>query len=94
MVIFAEDRFVKKDWHLENLKICKRGEWNTRMMVETVLSMLTLVCHFKKVMHPTWDDFKTRLAFTMAMFNILVLWRGIQVDENGCVHFSIAEFSL
>ena len=94
MVIFTDDGFVKQDWHPDNIKICKRGEWNTRMIVETVLSMLTLVCHFKKVMHRTWDYFKTRLAFTMAMFNILVQWHGIQVDQHGCVHFSIAEFSL
>ena len=94
MVIFADDGFVKKDWHPENLKICQRDEWNSRMIVETVLSMLTLVCHFKKVMHRAWDYFKTRLAFTMAMFNILVQWHGIQVDDSGCVHFSIAEFSL
>jgi hypothetical protein len=30
-----------------NLKLCQRGEWQDRMLVETVLSMLTLVCHFK-----------------------------------------------
>jgi len=30
----------------------------------------------------------------MALFNILVQWDGIQVDEDGCVHFSIAQFSL
>jgi hypothetical protein len=28
-----------------------RGAWQDRMLVETVLSMLTLVCHFKQVMH-------------------------------------------
>jgi len=28
------------------------------------------------------------------MFNILVQWDGIQVDAEGCVHFSIAPFSL
>ena len=94
MVVFADDGFVKKDWLLENLRICKRGEWDTRMIVETVLSMLTLVCHLKKVLPCTWDYFKTRLAFTMAMFNILVQWRGIQIDDNDCVYFSIAEFSL
>ena len=36
------------------------------MLVETVLSMLTLVCHFKKVMHRVWAYFHARLAFTMA----------------------------
>ena len=94
MVVFSDEGFVKKGWHPANLKICKRGEWNTRMIVETVLSMLTLVCHFKKVLHRSWEYFKSRVAFTMAMFNILVQWNGIQVDECGAVHFSIAPFSL
>jgi len=94
MVIFGDEGFVKQDWMPDNLKICRRGEWNTRMIVETVLSMLTLVCHFKKVMHRAWSYFKSRLAYTMALFNILVQWDGIQVDEDGCVHFSIAQFSL
>ncbi len=94
MAIFTDEGFVKKDWHPENLKICQRGEWNTRMIVETVLSMLTLVCHFKKVRHRTWAHFSSRLAFTMAIFNILVQWDGIPVDDDGSVHFSIAQFSL
>ena len=53
-----------------NLKLCQRGEWQDRLLVETVLSMLTLVCHFKKVMHRGWAYFQTRLAFTMAAFNV------------------------
>ena len=64
------------------------------MMVETVLSMLTLVWHFKKVMHRVWDYFRARLGFTMAAFNLLVQWDGLKLDENGVVHLSIAEFSL
>jgi hypothetical protein len=94
MVLFSDEGFVKKDWHPENVRICQRGEWNTRMIVETVLSMLTLVCHFKKVMHRVWAYFQSRLAYTMAMFNLLVQWDGIQADEDGCVHFSLAPFSL
>jgi hypothetical protein len=52
-----------------NLKLCQRGEWQDRILVETVLSMLTLVCHFKKVMHRGWEYFQARLAFTMGVFN-------------------------
>jgi hypothetical protein len=94
MALFSDEGFAKRDWHPENLKICRRGEWNSRMIVETVLSMLTLVNHFKKVMHRKWAYLKSRLAFTMAMFNILVEWDGIQVDELDNVHFSLAPFSL
>src|SRR6266581_3874041 len=70
------------------------GEWQDRMLVETVLSMLTLVCHCKKVMHRVWAYFHARLAFTMAAFNVLVQWHGFQPYASGFVPLSIAEFSL
>ena len=94
MVVFADEAFAKVDWHPANLKLCKRGEWNDRMLVENVLSMLTLVCHFKKVMHRVWEYFKSRLGYTMALFNLLVQWFGLEPDETGFVHLSIAQFSL
>jgi hypothetical protein len=40
------------------------------------------------------EVFKARLAFTMAAFNILIQWDGLQPDQNGFIHLSIAEFSL
>ena len=64
------------------------------MMIETVLSMLTVVCHFKKVGHRVWAYFKSRVGYTMALFNILVQWHGFQPADDGFVHHSIAEFSL
>lgn len=94
MVVFSDTGFEKKDWHPTNLRICERGEWNVRMLVETVLSMLTYVCDFKHSRHKAWDYFETKLGFTMALFNILVQWHGFQPDENGFVPLSIAEFSL
>jgi hypothetical protein len=94
MVILADRAFHAKEGDPANLKLCRRGEWNERMMVETVLSMLTLVCHFKKLTHRVWDYFWARLAFTMAAFNILVQWDGLKPDEKGYVHLSIAQFSL
>lgn len=94
MLVFSDTGFDKKDWESANLKSCKRGEWNTRMMVETVLSMLTTVCHFKKVGHRVWSYFKSRVGYTMALFNILVQWHGLHPDDDGFVHLSIAEFSL
>ena len=94
MFIYADTGFHAHDGDPINLKICQRGERNDRMLIETVLSMLTTVCHFKKVSHRVWAYFKMRLAFTMAAFNLLVQWRGLQPDEDGVVHLSIAEFSL
>jgi hypothetical protein len=94
MVVFSDTGFDKKDWHPTNLKRCKRGEWNTRMLLETMPSMLTTVCHFKKVAHRVWSYFESRLGYTMALFSILVQWHGLQPDDEGFVHLSIAEFSL
>jgi hypothetical protein len=94
MVVFADDAFAKVDWHPPHLRLCQRGEWNDRMIIETVLSMLTLVCHFKKVMHRAWEYFKSRVGYTMALFNLLTQWHGLEPDETGLVHLSIAEFSL
>jgi hypothetical protein len=45
MVVLADRLFSLKEGNPSNLLICKRGEWNVRMMIETVLSMLHTVCH-------------------------------------------------
>jgi hypothetical protein len=94
MVVLSDTAFHAAAGDPANLKVCQRGEWNERMVVETVLSMLTLVCHFKQVMHRVWEYFQARLAFTMAAFNVLAQWQGLPADENGFVPLSIAEFNL
>jgi hypothetical protein len=94
MVILGDTGFHAEAGDPANLKVCERGEWNDRMLIETVLSMLTLVSHFKKVMHRVAEYFEARLAFTVAVFNILVQWNGWQADGKGFVPLSIADFSL
>jgi hypothetical protein len=76
------------------MKVCARGTWNERMLVATFFSLLTTVCHLKKVTHPVWRYFTMRLAFIVAVFNVLVQWDGLALDEHGCAHRSIAPFSL
>jgi hypothetical protein len=94
MVILTDHGFYSKQSNPTNMKVCKRGSWNVRMIIETVLSMLTTVCHFKRVSHRVWDYFQARLAFTMTAYNLLVQWNGMKPDANGFIHLSIAEFSL
>jgi len=83
---FAEEMIVLRDsgFHAAagdpaNMKVCHKGEWNVRMMVETVLSMLTVVCHFKHMRHRVWRSFQ---------------WHGLKPDDEGRIHLSIAAFSL
>ncbi len=94
MVVFTDTHFHAKAGDPPNMKVCKRGTWNVRMIVEQVWAMLTTICHFKKVGHRVWAYFRARLAFTIATFNLLVQWHGLPPDEQGFVHLSIAEFSL
>jgi hypothetical protein len=93
-IVLTDSNFHAKEGDPSNLKLCPRGTWNVRMVVETGLSMLTNVCHFKKVTQRVWKYFKARLAFTMAAFNVLAQWHGFKPDGHGFVHLSIAEFNL
>src|SRR6266566_4040618 len=43
MIVLSDTGFHAAEGDPTNLKLCQRGEWQDRMLVETVLSMLTLV---------------------------------------------------
>lgn len=98
---FAAQMIVRTDFGFHaamgdpvNMKVCRRGEWNERMTVETVLSMLTVVCHAKHLRHRLWAAFRAHLGWLMALFNLLMQWQGLTPDTEGRTHLSIAPFSL
>jgi hypothetical protein len=93
-VVYTDQGFHRKEGDAANIKICKRGSHNERMVVETVFSMLTVVCHFKHLRHRVWEHLTARVAATVALFNVLTGWAGLPPDATGRVHLSIAEFSL
>jgi hypothetical protein len=41
-----------------------------------------------------WPYFRSRVGYTMALFNLLVQWHGLEPNETGMVHLTIAQFSL
>lgn len=94
MVIFSDTGWEKVDWRPTNLRICKRGEWNVRMLIETVFSMLTRICHTKHMAHRIWSYFESRLCYTLCLFNLLLDLQGLQPDHNGFVALSIAHFDI
>jgi hypothetical protein len=51
MIIFYDTSFEKTDGQPSHLRLCQCGEWNVRMVVETVFSMLAYVCDFKRSRH-------------------------------------------
>jgi len=94
MVIFSDSGFEKVDWFPSNLRTCQRGEWNVRMVVETVLSMLTRICDFKRMAHRAWTYFESHLCYTMALFNLLIEMRGLRPNDDGFLPLSIVDFDI
>ena len=92
MIILSDTGFHAAEGDPANLKLCQRGQWQDRMLVKTVLSMLTLITHCKKVMHRVWAYFQARLAFTMAAFNVLVQWHG-RLSPQGGTLYGVNDFS-
>src|SRR4029453_7936679 len=83
MIVLSDTGFHAAEGDPSHLKLCPRGAWEDRMLVETVLAMLTLVCHVKKVMQRGWASCQARLACTMAAFNVLVQWHGFRPTTSG-----------
>jgi hypothetical protein len=71
MIVLTDTGFHAKTGDPVNLTVGPRGSWHTRMLVETVLSMLTTVFHSKKVGHRVWAYVHARLAWMMAALHLL-----------------------
>jgi hypothetical protein len=94
MIVLADNGFRRRTGQPENPKICRRGECNDRMLIETIFSLLSQVCRLKHLRQRVWAYFEMRLAYTVAMFNLLQQWNGLNFDKDGVLHLSLAEFSL
>jgi hypothetical protein len=94
-IVLADTGFADAEGIPANLKLCPRGTWNERMLVETTLSLVTLVCRLKKVFHRSVRHFVARLAYVAAIFNsLLALNRTLQPDTDPYHLLHIAQFSL
>lgn len=78
----------------ENLKLCEKNTWNERMIVETVFSLLTVICDMKKIFHRLADYIEARFSYTAAMFNVLLTLFHRLYPDLPAHKVSIAEFSL
>jgi hypothetical protein len=71
-IVLADTGFADAEGVPANLKLCPRGTWNERMLVETTLSLVTLVFGLKMVFHRVTHTFVARLAYVAALFNTLL----------------------
>lgn len=95
-IVLSDTGFNDKDGIPSNVKLCPRGTWNERMLIETTFSLATMVCHLKKLFHRTCHHFEAHLAYLVALFNaLLALNRLLQPEaepDDRLLHF--AQFAL
>jgi hypothetical protein len=93
-LVLTDGNFHRKAGDPANLKVCGRGTWPQRILVETVLPLLTRVCQLKRASHRVRAYFQAHLAFAVAVFNLLAAWDGLRPDAHGVTRLSLARFSL
>ncbi len=87
MIVLADKGFKARENNPDNLKICDKGTWNERMIIETVFSLFTGILKMKKLTHRLLTPLKARLAYTCAVFNLCTAW-------SGEVKLELAPFAL
>lgn len=87
MIVLADSGFKARQENPTNLKICRKGEWNERMLIETVLSLFTTVLKLKKLTQRIWPALRARLAYAIAAYNLCIGW-------SGEVKLSLVNFAL
>lgn len=94
-IVLADVGFNSAQGIPSNLKLCRRGTWNERMLVETALSLVTMVCHLEKVFHRTTRYLRARLAYVTTLFNTLLgINRSLQPNADPYDLLHIAQYAL
>lgn len=93
-ITLADLGFRDRDGIPAKLVLCEKGQRNERMVVETALSMVTVICDLKRLHHRVADYLWAHLAYLAAMFNTLnALFHQLHPDQSP-FKMSIAAFSL
>jgi hypothetical protein len=71
-ITLADLGFRCRDGVPNNLKLCRKGRWNERGIIETGFSILERVCHLKKLFHRVEQHLEARLSYVAALFNLLL----------------------
>jgi hypothetical protein len=94
MVVCTDMGFYATTGDPPHRNACSRNTWTVRMVIETVVAMLTQVCHVQTISQRRWPYVLARLRLTMALFTLLVQWDGLRVGDGGHVPLTMAQFSV
>lgn len=93
MLVLTDSGFHGAQGDPANMKVCAPHTWNCRMYVETVLSMLTAVCHIKRMRHRAWHYFRMHIGWTVAALNLMLDTRKA-AKPDASASLSIADYVL
>ncbi|OGY54196.1 MAG: hypothetical protein A2912_00415 [Candidatus Buchananbacteria bacterium RIFCSPLOWO2_01_FULL_40_23b] len=82
--------FKDKEGIPASFKICKKGSWNERMLIETLFSLWTRICNMKKSFHRTVKGFRAKISYLVTLTNIIIR----KNEELGFARLSMVQWSL
>jgi hypothetical protein len=88
--VLADKGFHSKNGDPENLRICQRGEWNIRMVVESVFSLCTRLLGLNEIQAKSLAGFELAVASIFASFNLLLQMNrrlGLYTQHPRIAHF-------
>lgn len=89
-IILTDQGFKQCEGTPTNYKICQRGSWNDRIWIETLFSLWTRICGFKRIFHRTIAGFRARVGYLTTLTNLIV-----NLNESlGFPRLSLAQWSL
>lgn len=78
----------RKGWkRAENVKVCERGQWPPRRLIETVFALFTQVFNLKHLTQRQKPGVRMHVAFAIAAYTICAVW-------HGKVRLHLAPFAL
>ena len=77
-----------------NLKVCPRGAWNERMLVETLLSLVHRVCRLKYLWHRAAPYLDAHLAYVAALVNALLILNARAAPDDPYPPLRLAQYAL
>lgn len=89
-IVLTDNGYRKKGGTPANFKVCQRGTWNERMLVESLFSLWTRICQMKHSFHRTIAGFKAKVAYLVALTNLVFSLN----QKLGFDKFSMVQWAL
>ena len=93
-VIYSDVGFHSREGDHPNLRVCKPYTHHERMIIETSLSILTTINHFKKGFSSNLGSISSPAGFHDGDVQLCLFLGMDSSDADGVFHLSFAEFSL